>query len=277
MAEVEAGRLRGLAQRLNKQNLLYQLRLGSVSKDHVIKTAGEIEEVLLNLEEGVPARSIPAPWTKKLRERVEKLDRAWSPIRRIALANSYEQLRRAGEYAPRVDRRRDPLLFRYFDTLINDFISQTEKLVSAYDQECAKSGMEICSTARTAGIAAMLVERAAKEAIYVAAGIDADEHRKNLKATIDAYSKVLTSNTQSEFFQVALDPQRSISAKAASELRSSMMRDWDVIQEQLRILSAGDESNFDLRLLLKTQDKMVSKIDRLTAALVRYANLAYGA
>ncbi len=277
VAEVEAGRLRGLAQRLNKQNILYQLRLGDVSKDDVVKTTGEIDAILRNLEEGVPARSIPAPWTQKLAERFDKLDRSWSPIRRIALANSYEQLRRAGEFAPRVDRRRDPLLFKYFDSLIGEFVDQTDKLVMAYDDECMKAGIEICSTARTSGIAAMLIERAAKEAVYVVAGIDADEHRGKLETTIKAYRKVNADNTASEFFQVALDPNRSLSAKAAGELRGSLMRDWDLIQEQLEILSAGDEENFDLRLLLTAQDRMVNKIERLTAALVRYANLAFGA
>ncbi len=68
----------------------------------------------------------------------------------------------------------------------------------------------------------------------------------------------------------------SVSAKAASELRASLIRDWDVIQEQLVILSAEDEKSCDPRLLLDKQGWMVNKIERLTAALMRYANLAYG-
>ena len=84
------------------------------------------------------------------------------------------------------------------------------------------------------------------------------------------------ARSSSEFFRAALDPNRGISAKAAGELRVSLTNDWEIMQEQLLILNAGDESNFDLRLLLLAQERMVNKVERLTAALVRYANVAYG-
>ena len=85
----------------------------------------------------------------------------------------------------------------------------------------------------------------------------------------------VTNNT-SEFFRVALNPERGVSAKAAGELLKALREDWSVMEDQFTILSAGDEKNFDLRILLLTQSKMVNKVERLTAALVRYANLAYG-
>ncbi|MBW2387900.1 MAG: hypothetical protein JRG89_05625, partial [Deltaproteobacteria bacterium] len=60
------------------------------------------------------------------------------------------------------------------------------------------------------------------------------------------------------------------------ELLVALRKDWEVIQEQFTILAAGDEQNFDLRVLLLTQKRMVEKIERLAAALVRYANMTYG-
>ena len=60
VAEIEAGRLRHLAQRLNKQNVLYQLRVGNVSKEDLIKTASEIVEVfrLPRAVQGVVVRQV---------------------------------------------------------------------------------------------------------------------------------------------------------------------------------------------------------------------------
>ena len=48
------------------------------------------------------------------------------------------------------------------------------------------------------------------------------------------------------------------------------------METQFVILAAGDEQNFDLRRLLTTQAHLVEKVERLTAALVRYASLTYG-
>ena len=63
---------------------------------------------------------------------------------------------------------------------------------------------------------------------------------------------------------------------AAGKLLVSLREDWDAMEVQFAILSAGDEQNFDLRRLLATQTRLVEKVERLTAALVRYASLTYG-
>jgi hypothetical protein len=48
------------------------------------------------------------------------------------------------------------------------------------------------------------------------------------------------------------------------------------MQAQFKILAAGDVENFDLQPLLAIQIQLVEKVERLTAALVRYASLVYG-
>ncbi len=114
------------------------------------------------------------------------------------------------------------------------------------------------------------------EAVYLVANIDPEQSRRRLQETIEAYRDVQRANNSSPFFKLALDPERGISAKAAGDLLVSLRKDWEIMQAQFKILSAGDEQNFDLRVLLLTQTRMVSKVERLTAALVRYANLTYG-
>ncbi|MFQ5416969.1 MAG: type IV pili methyl-accepting chemotaxis transducer N-terminal domain-containing protein, partial [Myxococcota bacterium] len=100
VAEIEAGRLRNLAERLNKQYLLYQLRLGEVRKEDIIETATRIDRLIEALERGVPSRSIPAPWNETLRARITRVDTAWGPLRKIAVASPYELMRVSRQFAP---------------------------------------------------------------------------------------------------------------------------------------------------------------------------------
>jgi hypothetical protein len=276
IAEIEAGRLRGLAQQLSKENLLYQLHLGDVRKDDLVATAGEIDRILASLEQGSPAYSIPSPWTPELSERLKEVDAAWGALRRIAVASPYDYIRVSREFMPAETRRGDPLLLRYFDDLSLQLVSEVEELLDAYHAECVKAEAEVCPTARTSGYAAMLIERAAKEAVYIVAGIDADRNRKLLEGTIAAYQALRRENNESPFFAAALNPERSASARASGELLASLRDDWDAMQAQFVILAAGDERNFDLPALLEIQGRMVDKVQRLTAALVRYASLTYG-
>ena len=70
VAEIEAGRIRNLSERLSKQNLLYQLHLGEVRKDDIVATALQMDRVVETLRKGHASYSIPEPWTPELREQV---------------------------------------------------------------------------------------------------------------------------------------------------------------------------------------------------------------
>jgi hypothetical protein len=123
----------------------------------------------------------------------------------------------------------------------------------------------------------MLIERATKQAVFIVAGIDASENRKGLASTLDAYQKRRQANETSEFFANALNPDRSESAAAGAELLADLRLDWGELRKEFSNLAAGDEGNFDLRRLLASQSRLVNKVERLTAALIRYASLTYGA
>jgi hypothetical protein len=276
IAEVESGRIRALAQRLNKQNLLYQLHLGDVRKEALVETAEEIDLVIATLENGNSAHSIPAAWTPELRERLKVVDSHWRPLRRIAVASAEESFRVSRQLLRREQRRADPLLLRYFDDLTVELVDASQELINAYHAECKKSGFEVCETSYASGYAAMVIERAALEAVNIIADIRPDEHRKKLETTIEAYQQLRRDNQQSAFFAAALDPERGISARAAGQLLASLRADWDSMQVQMRMLNAGDPENFDIRAMLAIHTRLVSKVERMTAALVRYASLAYG-
>jgi hypothetical protein len=276
VAEIESGRLRGLAERLSKQNLLYQLHLGEVTKDDLVETSQHIDRILASLSAGSPAYSVPAPWTPEIRAQLRALDDLWGPIRRMAVASPYDYLRVARQFMQPEDRRGDPLVLRYFDSLVDDFIAADEKLIKLYDSACRDTGLEVCDTAAGTGYASMVIERAIKQAVFIVAGIDVEQNRARLKDSIATYQKIRHDNDTSPFFAAALNPERGVSAAAAHELLSTLRKDWDQIQVEFTILSAGDEKNFDLDHLLEVQSELVDKVDRLTGALIRYASVTYG-
>ena len=122
----------------------------------------------------------------------------------------------------------------------------------------------------------MIIERATKHAVFLVAGIDTENHRSGLEATMQAYGKLRRANDENPFFAEVLNPERGASASAAGELLMSLRKDWDDLSVEFQMLAAGDERNFDLRRMLEIQDRLVGKVERLTAAFVRYASRTYG-
>jgi hypothetical protein len=274
VAEIEAGRIRNLSERLSKQNLLYKLHLGEVRREDIAKTAKQLDRVVDWLLQGSAPYSIPEPWTAALREQLKAVERAWNAVRSIALADPYKFVAR--DFAPRANRAVDPLLLRYFDDLSGELIAQSEILMDLYHDECVKTGLGVCPTARTSGYAAMIIERATKQAVYLVARLETDDNQRGLRGTLEAYDAIRKANDESPFFAAALDPERGPNASAAGQLLLSLRQDWDALAAEFRILAAGDEKNFDLRRMLEIQSQLVSKVERLTAALVRYASRTYG-
>lgn len=278
IAETEAGRLRFLAQRLAKQNVLYQLHLGGVRKSDLTETVARIDRVIETLEYGSPGYAVPAPWTNELRDQVRKVDAAWGPLRQIALASQYDYLKVSRQFAGADSGSKDPLVIRYFDNLATDLVNESEKLMGLYDAACQTSGAspELCVTSTISGYSAMLSEKATKHAIYIVAGIDVAENRKALEQTMDGYLRTRKAVQESPFFAKALSPERGQTGEQARGLLGSLQSDWNAMQKEFEILNAGDEKNFDLDRLLERQNRMISRIERFTAAMVRYANIAYG-
>ena len=56
----------------------------------------------------------------------------------------------------------------------------------------------------------------------------------------------------------------------------SLRKDWDILESEFAILMVQDDENFDTQRMLTIQARPVNKVERLTAALVRYASMAYG-
>jgi hypothetical protein len=219
VGEIEAGRIRNLAERLTKQNLLYQLHLGNVRMGALEETAAQMDRVVETLRVGSASYSIPPPWTPALRGQIEAVEDAWEDVRSVALADRYRFVAR--DFAPRVNRAVDPLLLRYFDDLSSKLIVESETLIDLYHEECRKTKLGVCPTARTSGYAAMIIERATKQAVYLVAGVHPKENRAGLGETLEAYRAIRRANDENPFFAAALDPKRGHRRRRAAEQSAS--------------------------------------------------------
>jgi hypothetical protein len=121
----------------------------------------------------------------------------------------------------------------------------------------------------------MLSEMATKEAIYIVAGIDETEHKQLLEEAIVDYERTRQAVNDSPFFEAALSKKRGQAGAFAEGLLENLRIDWDEMRKQFAILNAGDAQNFDLDALLRQHAQFVGRIERFTAAMVRYANIAY--
>jgi hypothetical protein len=272
----EAGLLRGLAQRLSKQNLLYQLHLAGVRKDDMLETSGEIERIIALLQRGNANYAVPAPWTSGVREQLDATEAAWSVLQPIATASPFEYLRRTRQFMPAENRLGDPLSIRYFDNLSNDLTDQATRLLAAYENECEKTDFPNCSAARSSGLWAMLTQRMVKEAVLVFAGIDPSKHQQRLDEDRATLEKLLLDARKIPLIQDAMSPERGERGAFVAGLLDDIESDWRAFARELKLVLADDERGIDLANLIRIEGKLVGRMQRLNTTVTRYAIGRFG-
>ncbi len=271
IAEREAGRLRGLVERLNKQNLLYQLHLGGVGKVDMQATSSEIDRLLDILETGSSAYSVAKPPNRAVKEQLEFVSALWSPLRRIALASPYDYLRYSSDLMPKNARLGDPLMIRGFDRRSQEMIEQASKLMLLYQQSCIEAGSNLCELAANSGFFAMLAERVAKELVLIYAGLDTQESIEKLKESRAMFEGSLATLAKSPILAAAADPARGPAAEIVRESWKGMREDWERLRFEVDLAIEDRAEAMDIERMLGLQRRLVGEMERLRAALSRYA------
>jgi hypothetical protein len=274
-AQQELGHTRELAERLSKQNLFYQLHLGDQTKQDLEDTATEVERVLELLREGSTTYSIAAPPNPEIRAQIGQVDKAWGPVRRLALASPYDYLRRANEFVPRQNRRGDPLFTHSFDRMTQEFIVEVDRLMALYQAECLKTDYELCGLAATHGIPTMLNERLAKELVFVYTGPGGDGDADRLRETRDALDAYYLEISQQAILSEATDPARGDAAAFVSSLWGSINEDWGRIRPEIDLAIDGRAQEINLKRVLEIQTRLVETWERLVVVMVRFINAKY--
>jgi hypothetical protein len=269
-AQQELGRMRELAERLSKQNLFYQLHLADQAKQNLHDTSAELERSLELLREGSVAYSVAAPPNQAIRDQIDQVDKAWGPVRRMAVASPYAYLRRANEFMPRQYRLGDPLFIRSFDRMSQALIEEVDRLMALYKKECLKTDYDLCELASTRGTPIMLTERVVKELVFVYTGPGDESDREQLRETRDAIDAHHLELTGLPIFREATDPSRGDAATFFTGLWSSIDEDWGRLRLEVDLAISGRAEEIDLKKVLKIQARLVETWERLNVVALRF-------
>ena len=145
--------VRTLAHRISRQNLLAQTGLDADQRLAMARAADEMDALLSMLSEGNVRLAIAAPPTRELREVLDAIDSAWSPLRTLAVSSRWEYPRRAG-LEGRPIFRDDPLLVQHADALASALEDRAVAAITAYHDFCEQqrlSGCEIDASTQAPG------------------------------------------------------------------------------------------------------------------------------
>ncbi len=267
-AQIQLSRVIMLAERISKQNLLYQLHLAEVRKEDLVRTAEEIDKALRVLHEGSGTLGVPRPRTAALREQIDRVDREWGKIRPMALASPYDYARRSGTSVGRTD---DPLLVRHFERLVSGLIEQAVATQDLYFALCEQNSIPSCNAMRAAPATTALSERLLKETVFVHADIDPKPYRKRVEQTRGELAKAVERRQGIAIVARAQSPERGTAGRVVTQMRSDIDTYWETLDAQVTRLLAEGADEFDLMRALDTQQRLVFEYQRFTVAIIRFA------
>ncbi len=266
-AQLELNRVRMLAQRLSKENMLRQLNLAGRRRSDMIEAAGMVDASLAVLTQGSPGLSVPAPPTLEIRRELEKLDKAWGGLRRVAVASSYEYVRGAAERGAA-----DPLGIQYFDLLAADVDAQASRVSDAYVALCeAQGGGQDCRAVAAATGTGVISERMMKELVLVVSGIDASANTKRLAQSRAGLDRTLARVSEQESVQSTIAEARGKRGIVAASMWRGVEDNWRALRPQIDRAIAGDREAVDLGAALAQQQDLLAELQRLSVAVRRFA------
>lgn len=275
IANREAGRARSLAARLSKQNLLYQLHLADVRKEEMHVTANEVDRIIGRLRTGSAFYSVAGPPNESARKQLDVIEKAWIPVRTLALASPYDYLRRAQQFIPPKSPRGDPLIVKSFDKMVGKLIVEIETLMTVYYEECIKTDYRLCAVARRAGQPTMLAERMMRDVVFMHAGIDVEKSAKRLRESSKAFEANWVGFEKSDLYLRATDESRGESGMFIAELRSSISASWAKLAGEVDLAIEGRVDEVDPVSILQVERELVRDFERFTAVMGRFVAGAY--
>lgn len=271
VATREAGRLRSLAERLSKQNAMYQLELGEIEKRDMHFPVNEIDRILDQLNRGSAYYSVAGPLNNDARLQLAEIEASWVSVRRLALASPYDYLRRTQEFVPPDNPRGDPKSLVRFDRMTARFIIEVEALMGLYHAECAKTTYPLCEISRQAGHPTMLGERLMKSVVFVHRGLDTERQIESLEETIRIFDENYLKMHETALYKAATDPSRGAAGKAIATLRERIEEHWRALRSEALLAVAGRADEIDLVTMIHTHREFIHDFERYIAIVGRFA------
>lgn len=265
------GQMRMLAQRLAKQNVVYQLHLDDPQKYELVESARKLGRLLESVREGRPLLGVPRPPNQQVVDSIRAVETAWTPVERMALASPYAYLRGSREFIAPRDRRGDPLLLVHFDRSAETLVSAIDETSALYVAACEVEGYPHCAEAGRAGLPAMLTERLATDAILVFAHIAREERSARLVETRERLTDILGETGAHPIVKATVDETRGPSGRHAAELWEDVMLSWRRLGRELDTILADEADAAAIRRALDVQGLLVGDLERLARTLEQFA------
>jgi len=275
-AQGQLGLIRILAERMSKQNLLYQLHLADNEKLEMFKTTQKMDEAITSLRKGDPLAGIPTPPTPEIRARIGELEAAWAPLRDSALASPYEYLRRSREFLIPENRRADPLLMLHFDQVAAGVIAAANAVGKLYDEQCRADEYTHCDLVLRQGRAEMLTERMVKLAILVFTGIGPETTPKELAEARDAYEAMGLTDSAKRLAEQVTAAERGGNGAYMSRLLREITESWGRLRRRVDLVIDGTAEAEDIRQAVRIQELIVADLQLFTVAVTQFARIEQG-
>ncbi len=266
-AQKEVGRLRMLAERLSKQNVLYQLHLADQHKLQLMETAREVNDALTLLQQGDATVGVPRPPTPALAEQVDGVREAWVPLEQLVMASPYEYLRRSRQFMARRDDRGDPLRILQFDRMASSLLVEVDRLSELYRDACLEDEYPNCPELAASGLPQMLVERLVKESVMLFAGLEEKVSVKQVEATRDAFASQLDSFDDIDAVKRATAPERGATGEHVRAILQDLDESWQRLVREVTLVIRGQAEEANLRRALAVQQIVVDDLQRLRVAV----------
>jgi hypothetical protein len=275
-AQGQLGVIAVLAERMSKQNLLYQLHLDDRQKLEMIETVKIMDDAIATLRKGDPLAGIPVPPTEEILSHIDALETAWAPLRASALSSPLEYLRRSQELMAAQNRRSDPLLMLYFDEVASGVISAVDAIEKLYDAQCRADAYTHCDLIVRQGRAEMLTERMVKQAILVFTGIDPKTTPKHLVEVRDAYEAMGSTQGAQRLVEQMTAAEREGKADYMGGLLREINQSWIRLRRRVDLVIDGTAREDDILQAVRIQELIVSDLQHFTAAITQFARYERG-
>lgn len=172
-----AGKQRMLTQKMSKEVLLVALDVGKAANLENLKYTRDLfDKTLLGLRHGDTAMGLPTTYQRVILTGLDKVDILWRDFD-LALSAVLHSGSASAPAVERIAKKNLPLLWAMDDVV---------KLYEI-DSVLHQVKPQLASAINIAGRQRMLSQKMTKEYLLIALGLDVDENKRNLQATIDLF------------------------------------------------------------------------------------------
>ncbi len=262
VATESSGKLRMLFQRASRQYVMFQYGVGNlaITKQPLLETVEEIGLILRRLQSPDTPAGSAASASPEVNSQLKLVVEKWDRLYKIYTYQPYK-LFQAKELLPPAVRKQDPVLVRYVDRLTRELLAEADLLGDAYVRYCESTGSTRCGgRVREIGTQMLLVESVTNNLLFAVLDIDQAERRKRLRERTEELEASLAAAGTPGYY--GENPSMLI-----PPVLETISAYWQQMKTLVDLGLKGDQDEFDIDQLLRSQQRLIEEILHLTSLL----------